>query len=99
MGINKQKCTVAISKMKGSIPNILFYLAAQRLALVALGRTAERRPNGKKLRRGKCLKTRQNPQRPLHAVLAALLILAEKLTTPKYCFFGFLKPNFLGHSN
>jgi hypothetical protein len=33
------------------------------------------------------------------ALLGALLHLAEELTTPKYCFFGFLEPNFLGHSN
>jgi hypothetical protein len=44
--------------------------AAQRLALLALGRAAERRPNGKKLRRRNCLKNASTPQRQVHAVLA-----------------------------
>jgi hypothetical protein len=45
--------------------------AAQRLALVALGRTAERRPNEKRLRLRKLPENAPNPQRPLHALLGA----------------------------
>jgi len=47
---------------------------AQRFALPALGRTAERRPNGKRLRHRKLLENAQNPQRPLHAVLGSLAL-------------------------
>jgi len=45
-------------------------VVAQRLALLALGRTGilfESRENSKP---ENCLKTRQNPQRPVHALLA-----------------------------
>jgi hypothetical protein len=46
---------------------------AQRSALLALGRAAERRPRRKKLRRRKCLKNAQTPQRQVHAVLGVFL--------------------------
>jgi hypothetical protein len=45
---------------------------SQRSALLALGRAAERRPMRKKLRRRKCLKNAQTPQRQVHALLGAL---------------------------
>ena len=45
--------------------------AVQRFALPALGRTAERRPMGERLRRGKCLGCAQNPQRQVHALLGS----------------------------
>ena len=46
---------------------IVMQPAAQRFALPALGRAAERRPTGK------CLESRQNPQRRVHALLAGVL--------------------------
>jgi hypothetical protein len=55
--------------------NLFFFTAkfyktnAQRFALPALGRTAERRPARKRLRRGKGLELPQNPQRRVHALL------------------------------
>ena len=44
---------------------------AQRCALLALGRAAERRPMRKRLRRRKCLKNAPTPQRQVHAVLGS----------------------------
>jgi hypothetical protein len=47
--------------------------AAQRFALLALGRTGNPRPSGKRLRRRKLLEMAQNPQRPVHALLGRRL--------------------------
>jgi len=52
--------------------------ASQRLALLALGRAAERRPMRKRLRRRKRLKNAPTPQRQVHAVLGGVL----ERTTP-----------------
>ncbi len=48
--------------------------AAQRAALLALGRAAGRRPNGNRLRQRKRLKNAQTPQRQVHAVLGAFVL-------------------------
>jgi len=61
----------SIEKSCSGLFVILYFICAQRLALPALGRTAERRPMRKRLRRGKCLKNAQTPQRQVHALLGA----------------------------
>jgi hypothetical protein len=52
---------------------LCFGEAAERFALLALGRAGNLLGSRKNSKLEKCLKMAQNPQRPVHAVLGAVL--------------------------
>ena len=60
-----------------SFTHLILRLAAQRFALPALGRGRRSRPTGKMLRREKCLRLPQNPQRRVHALLARVFFIHD----------------------
>jgi len=60
------------NKLFNNFKSCTYVPAAQRIALLALGRAWTLLGSRKNLKPEKCSKMRQNPQRPVHALLGSI---------------------------